>query len=144
MNESQMVVATKYKLTNPISLKSGTWDKEGSKQKVRTSVLLRSYVEDRNTHDNNELYVIDEEATLEMLKQREISIKENIKRDKRNKASFADLVEAVATPKESVKKQTKVEEDDSDEIEALKVELNEKGIKFHHKSGINKLRELNK
>lgn len=73
-NQSHMVVATKYKLTEATSLKQGTFNKNGSKKKIHTKIVKRSFVEDRNSHNNNELYVIDEAATEEMEARREANI----------------------------------------------------------------------
>jgi len=93
-NESIMVVATKYLLKNPISLKSGTWDEKGHKEEIRTSIVSRHFVNERNSHKNNEIYVIDEEATAEMLIKRDGQIKANQAKAKRDKMSTADLVDA--------------------------------------------------
>ncbi len=72
-NQSLMVVATKYKLTQPDSITKGTWKKSG-KEKIHTKIVKRSFVEDRNAHNNNELYIIDEEATDKMVIDRQNNI----------------------------------------------------------------------
>jgi len=133
-----MVVATKYQLKNPISLKSGTWDEKGHKEEIRTSIVPRAFVEERNSHKNNEIYVIDEEATAEMLIKREEQIKLNEIKAKREKMSTADLVEAVqGKTKETVvekviKKEVIVEKVlhslTKEDIEANPI-LSEKGFK---------------
>lgn len=96
MSKSVMVWATKYKLLSPISLKDGKWDKSGAKQEIHSKLMPRAFVEDRNSHDNNEIYVIDEVKTAELMKQREISIAENQERAKRESLTQADLIEAIA------------------------------------------------
>lgn len=73
-NQSHMVVATKYKLTQAISIKAGTWNKKSGREKIHTKIVSRAFVEDRNSHENNELYVIDEQATIEMQEKREANI----------------------------------------------------------------------
>lgn len=73
-NQSQMVVATKYRLTTAISIKQGTFKKNGNKEKIHTKIVKRSFVEDRNSHNNNELYIIDEDATEKMIAKREANI----------------------------------------------------------------------
>ena len=72
-NQSTMVVATKYRLTRPDSITKGTW-KKTDKEKIHTKIVKRSYVEDRNSHNNNELYIIDDAATEKMLAKREANI----------------------------------------------------------------------
>jgi len=94
-NKSLMVVATKYKLLASDSILQGTFKKDGPKEKIHTKNILRKFVEDRNTHNNNELYIIDEEATAEMLKARDKKIIENVAKKKLAKTSTADLVEAI-------------------------------------------------
>lgn len=73
-NTSHMVVATKFRIKVPISTKLGTWDVKGAKENLGSKIVTRAFVEDRNSHHNNELYVIDEEATKEMLKKRQANI----------------------------------------------------------------------
>lgn len=94
-NKSLMVVATKYKLLAPESILQGTFKKDGPKEMVHKKTVLRKFVEDRNSHNNNELYIIDEEATAEMLILREKNIVENVAKKKREKTSTSDLVEAI-------------------------------------------------
>jgi hypothetical protein len=72
---SNIVVANKYKL---LTRRDGKYDPTGTKEMTQSGkVLKRSYVDERNLHDNNEWYEIDEEATKDLLKQREISLQEN-------------------------------------------------------------------
>lgn len=73
-NQGVMVVATKYRLTQPVSMKEGTWNKKSGKEKIHTKIVSRAFVEDRNSHENNELYVIDEQATIEMQEKRNANI----------------------------------------------------------------------
>ena len=73
-NKSLMVVATKYKLLVPDSIKAGTFKKDSTKEKIHTKNVKRSFVEDRNAHNNNELYIIDEDATEKMEAKRQATI----------------------------------------------------------------------
>lgn len=69
-----MVVATKFQLKEPISQKDGTWNTKGRKENLGTKIVKRSYVEDRNSHHNNEIYIIDEAATDKMVEDRQRNI----------------------------------------------------------------------
>ena len=94
-NQSQMVVATKYKLRTPLSIKDGTWKKDTGREKIHTKFIPRRVVENRNQQMNNELYIIDEDATEKYYEQREKNIIENAAKEKRALTSTADLVDAV-------------------------------------------------
>jgi len=74
MSNSLMVVATKYRLKETLSVKAGTYNKKGSKENLGKKIVARAYVEDRNSHENNELYIIDEQATEEMVAKRQANI----------------------------------------------------------------------
>jgi len=91
-----MVVATKYLLKVPKSVKEGTWDKNGYKEEIHTKIIPRAFVNERNSHDNNELYIIDEEATDKMMETREKNILAKAEKNKREAVSTADLVDAIA------------------------------------------------
>ena len=130
-----MVVATKYRLTNPISIKSGTWDKKGAKVEVHTKIVQRSFVESRNEHDNQELYVIDEDATDKMMVTREDNILKNAAKEKRDSATTADLIESIAGAV-SAKKETPAKKVEDKNLHTLSKEditsnkvLSEKGFK---------------
>ena len=151
-----MVVATKYKLTQPLSINAGTWNKDGAKEEVHTKIVPRAFVEDRNYHNNNELYIIDEAATDEMMEQRELNIIENAKKAKREKMSTSDLIDAIVGSKEDKpKKEKKVKEvaktiDVMDvdtpnigwTLEALQTYCRDNDIKHHHANKEAKLLEL--
>lgn len=151
-----MVVALKYKLLQPISIKDGTYSKDGAKEFISKKIVPRAYVNDRNAHNNNELYIIDEEATEEMLRLREESIKSNTLKQKRENVSFADLVEVVAgkvaenteKPKkkaakvEAPKEESEPSEFDNMDLFELREYCDENDITYHHKSGKEKLIEL--
>lgn len=97
MSKIDMVVAKKYQLLVPKSIKDGTWDLNGSKKLIHDNKILpRFYVEQRNDFNNNELYVIDEVATAEMLEKREENIKKQAEQKKRENITMADLVDTVA------------------------------------------------
>ena len=134
-NKSQMVVAEKFQLTEPLSINGGTWRKDGRKQLVHRKVVSRQFVEDRNSHDNNELYVIDEEASLELEAQRTLNIKEKEENAKREKLTTADLIDAMVN-----KTSKKVEE--PREIDLLRAECDELNIEYSPRAGVKKLKEL--
>lgn len=152
-NNSQMVVATKYRLLEAVSLKDNKYNVNGSKENLGTKVIPRDYVEYRNSQVNNELYVIDEEATKEFEKQRGLNILKQLEEDKKAKVSNSDvvgaLVEAISGKQPKEKKEVKKEEVKEDvneykgiEDDELKAMLTEKGVSFHHKAGRSKLIEL--
>ena len=160
-NQSIMVVASKYLLEVKIAGKTA-YKKDGQKTELHgPKMLTREWVEMRNSQENNELYIIDEEATEVAMAQREENIILNAARDKKSKMSMADLIDAVATksekPKKTSKKSSKKEEveeevetpvdETMDELEEYSVEelqhyCTTHGIKFHHKAGKEKLIEL--
>ena len=139
-----MVVATKYILSTPLSLKKGTWKNDGSKKEIHTKIVPREFVEERNSHNNNEVYVIDEDATKKMLAQREDNIKKNAENKKKESLTTADLIDAIVKPKkESKKKVEKVDSKfDSMDLDELKQYCQDNDIKYHHKAGKEKLIEL--
>lgn len=141
MSKSAMVWATKYKLLSPISLKDGKWDKSGAKEEVHSKLMPRAFVEDRNAHDNNELYVIDEERTAELMKQREQSIVENNERAKRESLTQADLIEAIAGGIKS-KEVKSSEPSESWSVKELKDYCKENEISFKGNPGKDKLLQL--
>lgn len=140
MSNSVMVWATKYKLLSPISLKDGKWDKGGAKQEIHSKLMPRAFVEDRNKHDNNELYVIDEEKTAELMKQREVSIAENQERAKRESLTQADLIEAIAGGLKNNAKSS--EPDESWSASDLKEYCKKNSISFKGNPGKGKLLDL--
>lgn len=164
MEKSQMVVATKYRLLVPISIKEGTFDPNGQKQQLgKPKLLSRDFVEQRNAHNNNELYIIDEEKTVELMQQREENIRIKNEADKLNNISPQDVVNALVnaakgtaeTPKKAApKKVEKVEEPKAERVVLPEGEPNEdwdksqlqqycdeRGLEYHHKAGKEKLLE---
>lgn len=93
MSQSTMVWAVKYRLLTPISITKGTFRKDGQKEALDTGKLVpRQWVEDRNSMDNNELYEIDEERTLEIMQEREKNIAKNNANDKFKNLSVAEAL----------------------------------------------------
>jgi hypothetical protein len=156
-----MVVADKYKLTQPLSINAGTWKKDGVKEHIHRKIVTRDFVENRNSHTNNELYIIDEEATLEMIEQREKNIILNAEKSRKEKMTTSDLVEAIIgnqkpkVKKPKAEKTVKVEDDKKPNIELPEGEPNIEwsigqiqsyckvnNIKFHHMAKAEKLLEL--
>ncbi len=79
MHEELMVIADRYQLLVPKNLKKGEYDKNGAKKLMRKGIQLsRRYVEGRNQKVNNELYVIDEEATAKLPELRAAKLKKRV------------------------------------------------------------------
>jgi hypothetical protein len=94
MSNSLMVVVNKYELQ--VRLAGGKYQEDGQKKLLQEGkVVPREWVEYRNSQNNNELYVIDEEATAELEKQRELNIKEAQAKAAKDNVSQADLVDAL-------------------------------------------------
>jgi hypothetical protein len=122
---SNIVVANKYKL---LTRRDGKYDPTGTKEMTQSGkVLKRSYVDERNLHDNNEWYQIDEEATKDLLKQREISLQENELKRKKESLGQADLIDVMAQMANTLKETRKtVKEEITDELDELGVEYDKR------------------
>ena len=131
---SNIVIASKYKL---LTRRNGSYDKDGTKElEQKDKVLNRSYVENRNKHDNNELYVIDEEKTKEILKLREVEIEENSIKRKKESLGQSDLIDVMAQMANTLKQTRKtVKEEITDELDEL-------GVDYDRRSSVKKLKEL--
>jgi hypothetical protein len=131
---SNIVVANKYKL---LTRRDGKYDPTGTKEMTQSGkVLKRSYVDERNLHDNNEWYEIDEEATKDLLKQREISLQENELKRKKESLGQADLIDVMAQMANTLKETKKtVKEEITDELDEL-------GVEYDKRSSVKSLKEL--
>jgi hypothetical protein len=131
---SNIVVANKYKL---LTRRDGKYDPTGTKEMTQLGkVLKRSYVDERNLHDNNEWYEIDEEATKDLLKQREISLQENELKRKKESLGQADLIDVMAQMANTLKETRKtVKEEITDELDEL-------GVEYDKRSSVKSLKEL--
>jgi hypothetical protein len=131
---SNIVVANKYKL---LTRRDGKYDPTGTKEMTQSGkVLKRSYVDERNLHDNNEWYQIDEEATKDLLKQREISLQENELKRKKESLGQADLIDVMAQMANTLKETRKtVKEEITDELDEL-------GVEYDKRSSVKSLKEL--
>ena len=131
---SNIVVANKYKL---LTRRDGKYDPTGTKEMTQSGkVLKRSYVDERNLHDNNEWYEIDEEATKDLLKQREISLQENELKRKKESLGQADLIDVMAQMANTLKETRKtVKEEITDELDEL-------GVEYDKRSTVKSLKEL--
>jgi len=131
---SNIVVANKYKL---LTRRDGKYDQTGTKEMTQSGkVLKRSYVDERNLHDNNEWYEIDEEATKDLLKQREISLQENELKRKKESLGQADLIDVMAQMANTLKETRKtVKEEITDELDEL-------GVEYDKRSSVKSLKEL--
>lgn len=131
---SNIVVANKYKL---LTRRDGKYDPTGTKEMTQLGkVLKRSYIDERNLHDNNEWYEIDEEATKDLLKQREISLQENELKRKKESLGQADLIDVMAQMANTLKETRKtVKEEITDELDEL-------GVEYDKRSSVKSLKEL--
>jgi hypothetical protein len=131
---SNIVVANKYKL---LTRRHGKYDPTGTKEMTQLGkVLKRSYVDERNLHDNNEWYQIDEEATKDLLKQREISLQENELKRKKESLGQADLIDVMSQMANTLKETRKtVKEEITDELDEL-------GVEYDKRSSVKSLKEL--
>lgn len=136
-----MVVATRYRLRTPISIKEGTFDPNGDKVQLgKPKFLSRAYVEQRNSFSNNELYIIDEEATKAYYEQRDANIEANALKEASKNVTAQDLVNALRegvqakpapTPAkaapvvEKPKAEEEVEQEQPEEVEVERVEMPE-------------------
>jgi len=101
--KSQMVLAEKYELEVKLKGKEG-YQIDGQKRLLHEKKLVpRQWAEDRNEHPNNEYYVVFEEETAELMKQREANIQENAEKESRKNVTMADLVDVVANGGKPVK-----------------------------------------
>lgn len=146
---SNLVLVEKWELKVPKSISKGTWDKEGQKElKHGKKLVNRDYVLARNKVDNNELYILFEDETKELMKVRDQNIIANAEKERKAKMGTSELVDAILNgkkPKEKAPKE-KVEptltDFDSMNVEQLKKYCDDNGIKYHHKAGKEKLLEI--
>ena len=89
---SHNVWADRYVLKELISVREGKYNQNGSKELKGSGLYLRSFVEARNLVDNNELYVIDEDKTSELMKTREENIKKQTEEKEKVKESKEDVL----------------------------------------------------
>lgn len=140
-----MVMASKYELQVKIPGKTA-YQKDGQKKQVHENKAMpRWWVEDRNSHENNEIYIIDEEATEEYNNSRAANVKANELKKKKANVSMADLVEVVAEavadkPKKKAKKVEDLEDENT--VESLRAECDALDIEYHPRAGVKKLKEL--
>lgn len=94
---SKMVVAKKYELqAQRVDGSQKSYDKQGQKKLIHGNKQMPlEWVEDRNSQSNNELYVIDEEATVELESLRAESIKNKETEKKNEKLTVSDLLSAI-------------------------------------------------
>lgn len=155
---SNLVLAEKWELKVPVGIKAGTWKSDGDKKlKISKKLISRHFALSRieagkmyddkgelikNIRSNNELYILFEDETKEIMKTREKNIIENAEKERKNKMGMSDLVDAVnRTPEKLTKKSNKVVESNT-ELDRLRVLCDEKGIKYHHAAKESKLNEL--
>ena len=89
---SHNVWADRYVLKELVSVREGKYNQNGSKELKGSALYTRSYVVARNLVDNNELYVIDEEKTSELMKIREENIKKQAEENEKVKESKEDVL----------------------------------------------------
>lgn len=159
--KSTMVWATKYQLKTPKSIQQGTFDPNGQKEEQGSRLLPRDWVEDRNSQENNELYVVDEEYTAQLMKQREQNIIDNAEKAKFDNVGTADLVKAIAGLTGAAKSEPEVKKPEPKKVaepvsidpyeaelkamekaELQQICINTKVEGYHHAMGEEKLIEL--
>ena len=154
MNNELMVVVDKYQLLVPTSgVQKGSYDKNGSKKLVRGNIVLsKQWVEGRNSQVNNELYIINEEATAELpalraakaKKREEAKAMENVN----PYAAMNDLAKSIGklNNKPQVEEATIVPETKevvvSDKVKELRAECDKLEIDYRHNAGEKKLTQL--
>jgi len=88
-----MVIASRYKLQARVN---GQYDVNGQKELIfKDKAVSRDYVEQRNTHPNNELWVIDEQKTTEYYAQREINLEAKKLKEESGKIGAEQIVHAL-------------------------------------------------
>ena len=100
MSNSQMVLATKYKLLIPESKKDGRYRNTGAeheREKLTTKIVPRAYVEERNAAPNHEFWIIDEQKTAELDKVRAVNIERQAKEKASAAATMGDLITALGS-----------------------------------------------
>jgi hypothetical protein len=143
MNQSIMVVAKKYILeVRKATDKGETYQVDGQKKLVQDNVVCqRSWIMSRNATDNNELYVIDEEATAELQLDIEARRAKNLEDRQMKNVGIPELVKAL-NPTKEVKAKREGEPDEDWDTSELKQYCEDNNISFHHKNGRVKLLEL--
>lgn len=165
---SNLVLAERYELKVPASIKDNTWKSDGQKElKAKKKLISRNFALSRiesgkmydqkgkeieNIRSNNELYIIYEEETVEVMKQRDKNIIKNAEKAKKEKMGMSDLVDAVVNKSEKPKAKKKeaskkVESNDTKSVDdmdkdELKKYCDDNELKYHHKAGKEKLLEI--
>ena len=108
MNKSTLVLAERWELLTPLrGTKSKEYDPKGQKElKAKKKLVSREFAEYRNTIKNNEIYVLFEDETIELMELREQNIIDNAEKDRKSKLDINDLVDAIVERK--VEKKTKI------------------------------------
>ena len=93
---SHNVLAIKWRLLVPISIKDGTFKQDGAKEMIHDKKLVnRHFASQRNEIQNNEFYEFLEEETTELMKIREGNILKNAETRKKESLGISDLATAV-------------------------------------------------
>lgn len=127
---SYLVWAECFQLMELTSASNGTYNKEGRKESKGSKLVVRSWANDRNINDNNELYVFDEEETdrLDEIRQanklKQASIKTESAEDKLASAMLKAMGKVTETPKPETKK-----EDDLEDLKTI-IKDNDLGIRI--------------
>lgn len=130
MNNSYLVWAERFQLMELTSASNGTYNKEGRKESKGSKLVVRSWANDRNINDNNELYVFDEVETdrLDEIRQAnklaQASIKTETAEDKLAAAMIKAMGMAKAAPVEA-----EVEVDDLEDLKTI-IKENDLGIRI--------------
>lgn len=134
-----MVVATEVELLESTSLKYGKFNPEGSKKTVREQVIVpRSYVERVNGENGKKFYIVDEEATEQMTKDRNANLKRKAEEAKTQNVSTNDLLRALISEQKSEPGASK----EKTELDLLRERCDELGIPYKKTQGVKTLNSL--
>lgn len=160
---SKLVWAARYKLTEPISVKNGVFNTKGGKKLMFERLVNRAYAvkcnkaglmfddqgkEIEGRRSNNEIYLIDEEKTAKLMALRDENIIKNAEKKRKESLGQSDLVDAIkgltfaSENKSPSNGQTTEVKKDSPKLVDLRKYCDDNGIEYHHKAGEKKLQEL--
>jgi len=123
---SYLVWAERFELKELTSAANGTYNKEGRKVSMGSKLVVRSWAEDRNINDNNEVYVFDETETDRLDEKRQAYKTEqaSIKTESAEDKLAAAMVKALG----NINAPAKVEEKEVDTLEDLKTIIKENDL----------------
>jgi hypothetical protein len=133
MNNSYLVWAERFQLMELTSAANGTYNREGRKESKGSKLVVRTWAQDRNINDNNELFVFDEEKTdeLDVIRQanklKQSAVKTETQEDKLAAAMVKALGMVNAPAPAKVEVETEV--DDLEDLKTI-IKENDLGIRI--------------